>query len=192
MLKDTRFETERLMVRPFDIQDLEPLHQILSQQEVFRYMPDEAKSLEETRKVLAWLIECYKKNTPERITKLTLAVVWKQDQKLTGWCGLGPLEFAPQDIEIYYGFSKYWWGRGIATEAAKAVLDFGFKATKLDRIVAIVRPENPASVRVIEKIGLVYEKTLENLPEKHRWFDGCLYFSILREDYFKKSQSGET
>ncbi len=190
MLNGTRFETERLLVRPFDVPDAEQLHRILSQEEVMRYLPDEVKSPEETGSILTWLIECYQKNTSERIVKLTLAVVWKEDRRLIGWCGLGPVEFSPQEIEIYYGFSKDCWNRGIATEAAKAVLDFGFKATKVDRIAALVRPENAASARVIEKIGLVYEKTVENLPEKHAWFDGCLYYSLSREEYQRTVAAG--
>lgn len=186
MLKDIRLETDRLIIRPFEMQDVEEVHQMLSDEEVMRYLPDEIKSSEETRSILDWLIECYRKNTPEHIVKLTLAVVLKENHRLIGWCGLGPVEFSPQEIEIYYGFSKDCWNRGIATEAAKAVLDFGFKTIKVDRIVALARPENVASARVIEKIGLVYEKTIENLPEKYRWFDGCLYYSLSREEYQKR------
>ena len=186
MLKDVRLETDRLIIVPFKMQDIEAVHQMLSNEEVMRYLPDGVMSLEKSKETLERLIECYDKNTPERIAKLTLAVARKEDGKIVGWCGLGPLGFAPEEIEIYYGLIPDCWGRGITTEAAKAVLDFAFKATKLEKIVAIVRPENGASIRVIEKIGLVYQKTLENLPEKYRWFDGCLYYSISREDYFKR------
>ncbi len=190
MLEGTHFETERLLIRPFNLQDAKPLHRILSQREVLEYLPEDVMSLEEVKGILTWLSECYEQNTPERIVKLTLAVVWKEDRKLTGWCGLGPLEFATQEIEVYYGFSKDWWGRGIATEAARAMLDFGFKATKQERIVAITRPENFASARVIEKIGLAYEKVLENLPEKYRWFNGCLYYSISKDRYLRTVEPG--
>jgi ribosomal-protein-alanine N-acetyltransferase len=186
MLKDIRLETDRLIIMPFKIQDIEVVHQMLSDEEVMRYLPDGIMSLEKSKETLDWLIRCYDKNTPERIVKLTLAVVRKKDEKIVGWCGLGPLGFAPEEIEIYYGLLPDFWNQGITTEASKTVLDFAFRATKLDRIVAIVRPENGASIRVIEKMGLVYQKTLESLPEKYRWFDGCLYYSISREDYYRK------
>jgi ribosomal-protein-alanine N-acetyltransferase len=186
MLKDIRLETDRLIIMPFKMQDIEAVHQMLSNEEVMRYLPDGIMSLEKSKEVLEWLIKCYDKNTPERIVKLTLAVAMKEDGRIVGWCGLGPLGFAPEEIEIYYGLLPDFWGQGITTEAATAVLDFAFKATKLERIAAIVRPENGASIRVIEKMGLVYQKTLENLPEKYRWFDGCLYYWITREDYYKK------
>ncbi len=186
MLKDVRLETDRLIIMPFKMQDIEVVHRMLSDEEVLRYLPDGIMSLEKSKETLEWLIGCYDKNTPERIVKLTLAVAMKEDGRVVGWCGLGPLEFAPEEIEIYYGLLPDFWNQGITTEAAIAVLDFAFKATKLERIVAIVRPENGASIRVIEKMGLVYQKILEGLPEKYRWFDGCLYYSISREDYYKK------
>lgn len=186
VLKDIRLETDRVIIVPFKMQDIKVVHQMLSDEEVMRYLPDGIMSLEKSKETLDWLIRCYDKNTPERIVKLTLAVVRKKDEKIVGWCGLGPLGFAPEEIEIYYGLLPDFWNQGITTEASKTVLDFAFRATKLDRIVAIVRPENGASIRVIEKMGLVYQKTLESLPEKYRWFDGCLYYSISREDYYRK------
>jgi ribosomal-protein-alanine N-acetyltransferase len=186
MLKDIRLETDRLIIMPFKMQDIEVVHRMLSDEEVLRYLPDGIMSLEKSKETLEWLIGCYDKNTPERIVKLTLAVARKKDEKIVGWCGLGPLGFAPEEIEIYYGLLPDFWNQGITTEAAIAVQGFVFKATKLEKIVAIVRPENGASIRVIEKMGLVYQKTLENLPEKYRWFDGCRYYSISREDYYKK------
>ncbi len=75
-----------------------------------------------------------------------------------GWCGLFPLEDSGL-IEIGYRFTHAAWGRGIATEAARAVLDHGFRALKLDPIVAVAHPENRASRAVLSKIGLRREGT---------------------------------
>jgi ribosomal-protein-alanine N-acetyltransferase len=75
MLQGTRLETERLIIRPFDLPDAESLHEILRQEEVVRYLPEDVMSLEEVKRILAWLTECYQKNTPDHIVKLTLAVV---------------------------------------------------------------------------------------------------------------------
>jgi ribosomal-protein-alanine N-acetyltransferase len=140
-------------------------------------------SLEEVRRILTWLTECYQKNTPKHIIKLTLAVVQKQDGRLIGWCGLGPLEFDPKEIEIYYGLSKEYWGKGIATEAVVAVLGYGFDTLKLDKIVAITHPENIASIKIIEKMGMIFKKRIENLPAEHSFYEGCLRYSLNREDY---------
>lgn len=183
MLQDLHLETQRLIMRPFDFNDSEQLHQILSQKEVMRYLPEDVMSLKEVKGIISWLKDCYGKNSPGHIVKLTLAAVSKQDQKVIGWCGLGPLEFSPKEIEIYYGLSEYHWGRGIATEAAKAMLRYGFDKFKLDPIVAITKPENIASTKVLEKLGMIYRKEIGKLPEKYRFYEGCLYYSLSKDEY---------
>jgi ribosomal-protein-alanine N-acetyltransferase len=183
MLDDLHLETQRLIMRPFDFNDSEQLHQILSQKEVMRYLPEDVMSLKEVKGTISWLKDCYGKNSPERIIKLTLATVWKENQKVIGWCGLGPLEFSPKEIEIYYGLSKDYWGKGIGTEAAKAMLGYGFDTFKLDPIVAITKPENIASTKVLEKLGMIYRKEIGKLPEKYRFYEGCFYYSISKDEY---------
>jgi RimJ/RimL family protein N-acetyltransferase len=73
-----------------------------------------------------------------------------------GFCGLQPLSGTP-DIEIGWWLAKACWGRGLATEAATAVLRFGFEHIGLNRIVAIAQPANRASVRIMEKLGMHFE-----------------------------------
>lgn len=181
-------ETERLIVRPFNLNDAAALHKIVSQEEVMKYLPEDVMSLEEVRRIISWLTDCYEKNTPECILKFTLAVVSKADQKLIGWCGLGPLEFSPEEIEIFYGLSEDHWGKGMATEAVKAVLHYGFDAIKLDNIVAVTHPQNVASARIIEKLGMIYRKKIERLPEKYSSYEGCLYYSLSRDEYLRMIQ----
>lgn len=189
MFKNIQLETERLIIRPFNLSDAKRLHQIVSQKEVMKYLPEDVMSLEEVKKIIAWLIDCYGKNRPDHIVKLTAAVAWKQSKEVVGWCGLGPLEFNPRDIEIYYGLSKEYWGKGIATEAAKAMLHYGFETIRLDKIVAVTDPQNVASKRVIEKIGLIYRRTIESLPTEHSYYEGCLCYSLKREEYLSRSES---
>ena len=73
-----------------------------------------------------------------------------------GWCGLFPLENTGQ-IELAYRYVQAAWGQGIATEAARAVLDYGFGVLKLDPIVAVTHPENAGSKRVLTKLGFRYQ-----------------------------------
>jgi ribosomal-protein-alanine N-acetyltransferase len=189
MLQSATIETQRLIIRPFDLRDTDSLHEILGQEEVTRYLPEDVMSLEEVKRTVAWLTECYQKNTPDHIVKLTLAVVWKEDLRLIGWCGLGPLEFNPKDTEIYYGLQKEYWGKGIATEAAKAMLRYAFDNIKLDKIVAVTHPDNIASVKIIEKMGMSYRKRIDGLRTEHSFYEGCLYYSLKREDYLSRSES---
>jgi len=185
MFKDMCLETRRLIVRPFNLKDSQELHEIMSQKEVVRFLPEDVMSLEEVKRIILWLNDCYERNSPERIIKFTAAIVWKEEQKVIGWCGLGPLDFNPKEIEIFYGLSKEFWGKGIATEAGKAMLQYGFNTIKLDEIVAVCDPENIASIRVIEKMGIIYRKKIEKLPEEFSSYQGCLYYSLSKDEYLR-------
>ncbi|TAG70791.1 MAG: N-acetyltransferase [Oscillatoriales cyanobacterium] len=104
------------------------------------------------------------------------AVVHKIDCKMIGRCGLAFLDKTPE-VELGYAFDKVYWNQGLATEASFASLNYGFNILKLERIVAIARPENIASQRVIQKVGMKYEKNA-------RYYEiDVLYYSIFRETY---------
>ncbi|MET3646577.1 GNAT family N-acetyltransferase [Phyllobacterium ifriqiyense] len=77
----------------------------------------------------------------------------RSDQFL-GWVLLIPHDAIGPDVEIGWRLNRLAWGKGIATEAAKPVLEHGFKATTVDRIIAAIDPRNSASVRVAEKLGM--------------------------------------
>jgi len=77
----------------------------------------------------------------------------KEGGEMIGFCGLKYLPELDQ-VDLGYRFLPQYWGRGIATEACAACLRFGFDILELDHIVALVLPENKASIRVLEKIGM--------------------------------------
>jgi RimJ/RimL family protein N-acetyltransferase len=83
--------------------------------------------------------------------------IWTVEERTTpgflGWCGLFPLEDSGL-IEIGYRYVPSAWGRGVASEAGRAVLDHGFRVLGIDPIVAVTHPDNLGSQRVLEKIGL--------------------------------------
>ena len=183
MFKNLHLETERLIIRPYTMDDAPALYAIISRDEVVEYLPEKDVTFAETQKILTWIMECYEQNTPQQIKKFSVAVVEKDSGALIGWVGLGPLDFAPEEIEIYYGLSPDYWGRGIATEAARALLRYGFEVIGLDTIVAIVHPDNGASIRVIEKMGLPYRKIIGSLPPEHKFFEGLRYYSMDRAEF---------
>jgi ribosomal-protein-alanine N-acetyltransferase len=147
-----------------------------------RYLPEEVMSSDKVKKIISWLLDCYQKNTPECIMKFTLAVLLKDENKLIGWCGLGPLDFSPENIEIFFGLSKEYWGKGLATEAGKSVLHYGFETIGLEEIAAVAHPQNLASIKVIEKLGLIYKKKIGSLSDKYKSYQGCLYYSLLKRE----------
>ena len=80
-------------------------------------------------------------------------VEWRRQPGFLGWCGVFPLEDSGL-IELGYRYVRAAWGQGIATEAGRAVLDYAFRELQLDPIVAVADPDNHASRRVLEKLGL--------------------------------------
>jgi ribosomal-protein-alanine N-acetyltransferase len=178
MFNDLYIETERLVLRCFRMDDLPAFLALVGQPEVMEYLPEDVMKLEEARDTLNWIIESYGVNTPDQIRKFTVAVARNRSNEIIGWCGLGPLEFDPERIELYYGISYPDWGKGYATEAARAMLRYGFEMVGLREIVAVVNRENLASKRVLEKLGMPYRREVRNLKPEHKTYEGHLFYSL--------------
>ena len=169
-------ETERLVLRNLVKSDARAFHHIFCQDEVLKYLPENRMTEEEVEELVNWYISCYSTNTKDRIRKFTVAVRLKQDDRLIGWTGLGPLDFDESEIEVYYGISKEHWNKGYATEASRKMLEFGLNEVGLERIVAVVEPQNKPSIRVAEKLGMKYSKTLDGLVKQFDFYNGALCY----------------
>jgi RimJ/RimL family protein N-acetyltransferase len=168
-----KIETSRLQLRPLMADDARFLHAIWSDPEVTKFIPI---ILFKTKEELDEFVPLTLQRWEERGFGM-FAVTAKHDDTLLGYCGLQFLN-GSEEVEIYYGFSKDCWDNGFATEAAKAVLRFGFEEAKLDKISAVTQPENSASQNVLEKIGM--KKAAENrMVYEHE----CAYFTAGKEDY---------
>lgn len=141
-------ETERLLIRPLTLDDLDAVHAAFSDPVVMRYIPGGACQLDGSRARLASYIEHQEAHGFSK-----WAVAERSSGAVIGDCGLKLLEGGP-DVELGFHFAREYWGQGYATEAARACLDWGLRELDRDAIVAIVDPENAASVRVLEKIGM--------------------------------------
>lgn len=161
-------ETARLRLRPFTPEDLDDMYPIYSNPEVVRYVGKGVRTREETEIGLFYTIEHYRHGFG------MWAVVDKMDNKTIGRCGLCFLDRTPE-VELGYVLDKPYWGKGLATEASLASLKYGFEEIQLDRIVAIAHPLNLASRRVMEKVGMKYEK------DAHYYDTDVVYYAILRE-----------
>jgi ribosomal-protein-alanine N-acetyltransferase len=165
-------ETPRLLLRQLVPNDAEDLYRIYSHPDSFKYMSNEKPLLwEQTTALIDSFTEHWKKHNFG-----VWAVVSKNNQKLIGHCGLKFLENTTE-IQIGYLLLKSYWGIGLGTEAASAAMKYGFEVAQLDRIVAIAKPENIASRRVMEKIGMKYEK------ESYYYDNDVVYYSISQEAY---------
>jgi ribosomal-protein-alanine N-acetyltransferase len=169
-MRPITIETDRLTLRGFGLDDLNRLAEILGDPQVMRYMPgDEPWPREWAERELRNLIEHWGRHGYGR-----WAVVDREDDRMIGWCGLG---FLPElnETEVAYLLDKDYWNRGYATEAARISLKYAFEEAGLDRIIALAFPENAASIRVMEKIGMRYEKMT------HVWRLDLVQYEITRD-----------
>lgn len=87
------------------------------------------------------------------------AAIDKATQTLIGYCGfIGQAIEEREEVEIGYRLTPSFWGKGLATEAATAVRDYGFEKLGFTELISIIQPENKRSIRVAEKVGMAYER----------------------------------
>ncbi len=143
-------ETERLLLRPFRLDDLDELAALFGDPDVMRYVGTGLPiGRDETDRALKSIIKQWDQCGFGR-----WAVLDKTSKQFAGFGGLRSLFDTP---EVVYHFSKPNWGKGLATELARASLRFGFEDRRFHRIVALAKPENNASIRVMEKLGMHFE-----------------------------------
>ena len=146
-------ETERLLLRPFEPGDLEALWAVWTDREAMRYVRPDGwpYTREESGEFLARDVREFEERGFGQ-----WAVVDKGGGRVIGYCGLKYFEDT-RAVELVYVIDRAYWGRGLVTEAARATLRFGFEAAGLEQILALARPENVGSWRVMEKAGMRYE-----------------------------------
>lgn len=160
--------------------DLWPIYGLLSDWNVVRYMLlPLCTDIEESRKYLEDLIA----EAPSGAwLSVVRAIEDRNSDDLVGLCGIVVSQGSEQG-EIWYLVRPDCWRRGVAAESARALLRIGFSEMNLHRMFATCLPENPASSRVLEKIGMRKEGyELKNLKVHGVWHDSYLY-AILREEW---------
>lgn len=142
-------QSERLLLRPLERADADALYAVFGDPEVMRFSlhgplvsPAHCEALIDENR-----------NRQARLGYSFWGVVERDSGRLVGTCGLAEFVFALGEIELAYRLRRDRWGRGYASEAARAALAHAFGPLALPRVVAAVEPANTASVRVIEKCG---------------------------------------
>jgi len=160
--------------------DLEQVHGLLSDWNVVRYMLlPHCTSMEESQKYLEDLLT---EKPGGAWLSLVRAIEHRNSGEVVGLCGIAVLHGSEQG-EIWYLVRPDCWGHGIAADSARALLRIGFAEMNLHRMFATCLPENPASSRVLEKIGMRREGyQLKNLKIHGIWHDSSLY-AILRQEW---------
>ena len=147
-------ETDRLILRRLTIDDLDDLFKLYHSPDVRKYYSEGTLSYEDTRQELQWMINtCY-----ARYGFGMWATIYKETGAFIGRCGLTPMDIeGREEIEVGYMLAKEYWGQGLATEAARTILQYGFEQVGLSRLICVINPGNRASSRVALKIGLTLE-----------------------------------
>lgn len=151
----TILETKRLLLRHFITSDLNDLYSFYSDPEVVKYIPDAPRTYEATKEELEWFM-----NGHPRFPELGLwATIHKETDQFIGRCGLLPWTIDARDeVEVAFAFSKAYWGQGLATEVAQALVQYGFNHLQLSRLICLIDHDNKASIGVATKLGMVFEK----------------------------------
>jgi ribosomal-protein-alanine N-acetyltransferase len=169
--------TGRLVLRGFSAADLDVYaRRIFADPQVTRYLPQrDIPPLERAVRSVRY----FNRHWAERGFGLW-AVIDRRDGQLIGQCGLNYL-MENGEVEVDYALARPYWGRGIATEAAKAALEFGFGSVGLSKIIALAAPENLASRRVMEHLGMAYTREADYFGMHLVWYE------ILREVRVKQT-----
>ena len=150
-------ETERLLLRPFTNDDAPFILTLLNEPSFLQYIGDKkVRTVEDAKQYLAnGPIASYERNGFG-----LLCVELKDSQTSIGMCGLLKRDELP-DPDIGFAFLPDFWNKGFAYEAAAAVMKDAREQLNLDRILAIVNPDNYASMKLLERLGLRFERMLD-------------------------------
>jgi [ribosomal protein S5]-alanine N-acetyltransferase len=173
-------ETKRLILREFRETDFNAIHSYASDPEVSKYEIWGPNSEVDTENYLESILS-YHLNNPRK--DFEIAVELKETSLLIGACSIHISDAKVREGYIGYCYNKQYWRNGYASEAAKAIIEFGFKSLNLHRIFATCDPNNIGSAKVLEKIGMKREGHLrEHKVMRGKWRDSFLY-SILEHEF---------
>jgi RimJ/RimL family protein N-acetyltransferase len=161
--------TSRLILRTVTLEDIEAVALTME-------LDEPPISRQEAEKRVSWMLANHRQNTPGKIVHLCLAIIHTDTGAWIGWCGLDHRDQAKPNPVLFYLLKARYWGQGLATEAARALLDYAFGALRLPQIDSSAAFDNTASVRVMEKLGMRYL----GLDA-----EGGHAFSLTREEYLR-------
>ena len=173
-------DTPRLCLRPFTEPDVSSLHALMQDKDVMRYVGDRrVPTIQETWRAVAgwighWAMRGYG----------MWAIEERETGHVIGRAGLiNPVGWPGP--EVGYLLGRAWWGRGYATEAARAAMDWGFATIGFERLISLIDPANAASIAVAERLGEMLD------GETDLWGNRVLVYAIDRSDWSAAEAAGE-
>lgn len=166
-------KTKRLLIREFEFKDWQDVYEYTSDTNVMKYIPEEVFTEEDAKEFVG-------KNIGHNAEKFPVVKI--DEDILIGhivFCKY----FGEHTYEIGWVFNPKYYNKGYASEAAQAILAYGFEKMNLHRIIATCQPENIPSYRVMEKIGMRREGLFKKcIPKGKVWWDEY-YYAILEEEW---------
>ena len=174
-----QIETERLVLREFGEEDWRAVLEYQRDPLYLRYYPWEDRSEADARAFVD-MFRVWQTEQPRR--RFQLVIARREDGGLIGNCGIRRKPNNEWEADVGYELSPRYWGCGYATEAGRAMVDFGFRELGLRRISSWCIADNVASARVLERLGFKQEGRLRrNEYFKDRWWDTLLYALLADE-----------
>ena len=161
--------TERLVLRPFREEDLEPWAAMNADPEVMKYLGGEPL----TRAKSDWIAEAVNERYAADGTGF-LVIERRADGAFLGACGLQHEPWYPDEMELGWRLAREYWGFGFATEAASSWLSYAFTELKLPRVISITDAPNERSIAVMRRLGMTFDHAAE-LVEDGVPFDAVIY-----------------
>ncbi len=172
-------QTERLTLRQYNQEDLQPLQDILRDTEVMKYSGLDVNDFMKNAKAeLEWFKQLNNSNNGIR-----WIITFKNDNTYLGDLGFMDIDQGNNRSEISYKLSRKQWNKGLITEALRAVISYGFNELGLNRITAQVHNCNGASQRVLMKLGFLMEGTMREHEYIYGNYADVLIFGLLKKDY---------
>ncbi|MFC5700152.1 GNAT family N-acetyltransferase [Cohnella faecalis] len=176
MVKYSRMESERILLRPVLLDDAEDMYEYTSDEETTRFIYDQHTDLNRTKNLIANYF------MKEPIGKY--AILLKESNKM-----IGTIEFRIHEHnksgELGYTLNRHFWGRGYMTEAGNLILQLAFNTLDLERVFAEHDVRNSASGKVLSRLGMTYEGTRRRNHIVKGVLADSAHYSILKEEYAK-------
>ena len=172
-------ETDRLIMREIVLNDAQALFNIFSSEKVMKYygmFPLE--EIEQAERLIMTFREGF-----DNEKTIRWAITLKDTGEFIGTCGFHNMQIRSFRAEIGYEISEVHWNNGYVTEAIRAMLEFGFAVMGLNRIEALVYPENVGSHKALEKLGFKEEGLLREYAYFRERFQDLVMHSVLRSEY---------
>jgi len=179
-MQPATLETERLVPRPLTPDDAAAVAKVAGSREIadttttipHPYSEEQAR---------AWIAARTSQSSTGK--EIVFAVVTREDAQLIGAVGLREIDAEHSQAEMGFWIGVPSWGRGYATEAARRVVRYAFEELKLNRVYAHHMVRNPASGRVLEKLGMKREGLLRQRVRKWGVFEDVVLLAILHDDW---------